>query len=70
MKDQDENFVELSPEDMHRRMAKEFGRIEADYKLKYNLNGSSKFLSEYGQNRDHLSEERIFELFEDFNSFL
>lgn len=66
MKDRDENFVELSPEDMHRRMAREFGRIEADYKLKYNLNGSSKFLSEYGQNREHLSEDRIFELFEDF----
>ena len=66
MKDRDDNFVELSPEDMHRRMAREFGRIEADYKLKYNLNGSSKFLSEYGQNREHLSEDRIFELFEDF----
>ena len=59
MKDRDDNFVELSPEDMHKRMAREFGRIEADYKLKYNLNGSSKFLSEYGQNREHLSEDRI-----------
>ena len=44
MKDFEENFVEQSPEDMHRRMAREFGRIEADYKLKYNLNGSAKFL--------------------------
>ena len=66
MKDFDENFVELSPEDMHRRMAKEFGRIEADYKLKYNLNGSAKFLSEYGQKREHLTEGRIFDLFENF----
>ena len=64
MKDFEENFVEQSPEDMHRRMAREFGRIEADYKLKYNLNGSAKFLSEYGKDRDHLSEGRIFDLFE------
>ena len=39
MKDTDGKFVEQSPDDMHKRMAKEFGRIEADYKLKYNLNG-------------------------------
>ena len=67
MKDKDENFVELTPEDMHRRMAKEFGRIESDYKLKYNLNGSAKFLSDYGKKREHLSEERIFDLFENFH---
>ena len=36
------------------------------YKLKYNLNGSAKFLSEYGQKREHLSEGRIFDLFENF----
>jgi len=35
-------FVELSPDDMHKRMAKEFGRIEADYKLKYNLKWQRK----------------------------
>jgi len=66
MKNHDGEFVELNPEDMHRRMAKEFGRIEADYKLKYNLNGSAKFLSEYGQKREHLTEGRIFDLFENF----
>ena len=66
MKDFDDNYVELNPSDMHRRMAKEFGRIEDDYKLKYNLNGSAKFLSEYGQKREHLSEGRIFDLFENF----
>ena len=27
MKDFNDNYVELNPEDMHRRMAKEFGRI-------------------------------------------
>ncbi len=66
MKNHDGEFVELNPEDMHRRMAKEFGRIEADYKLKYNLNGSAKFLSEYGQKREYLTEGRIFDLFENF----
>lgn len=70
MKDFEENFVEQSPEDMHRRMAREFGRIEEDYKLKYNLNGSAKFLSEYGQNREHLSEGRIFDLFENFGHII
>ena len=57
MKDNDGEFVEQSPDDMHKRMAKEFGRIEADYKLKYNLNGSAKFLSKYGQEREDLTEE-------------
>ena len=66
MKDFNDNYVEQNPSDMHRRMAKEFGRIEEDYKLKYNLNGSAKFLSEYGQKREHLSEGRIFDLFENF----
>ena len=66
MKNHNGDFVELNPECMHRRMAKEFGRIESDYKLKYNLNGSAKFLSDYGQKREHLSEERIFDLFKNF----
>jgi ribonucleoside-diphosphate reductase alpha chain len=59
-------FVELSPDDMHKRMAKEFGRIEANYKLKYNLNGSAKFLSQYGQEREDLTEEKVYKYFKDF----
>ena len=55
MKNKQGEFVEQTPDDMHRRMAKEFGRIEADYKLKYNLNGSAKFLSKYGQEREDLT---------------
>lgn len=66
MKNDDGNFVEQSPDDMHKRMAKEFGRIEADYKLKYNLNGSAKFLSKYGQEREDLTEEKIYGYFKDF----
>jgi len=66
MKDHDGEFVEQSPDDMHRRMAKEFGRIEADYKLKYNLNGSAKFLSKYGQEREDLTEEKVYAYFKEF----
>ena len=51
---------------MHKRMAKEFGRIEADYKLKYNLNGSAKFLSKYGQEREDLTEAKVYSLFKEF----
>jgi ribonucleoside-diphosphate reductase alpha chain len=66
MKNYSGDFVELSPDDMHKRMAKEFGRIEADYKLKYNLNGSAKFLSKYGQEREELTEEMIYKYFKEF----
>ena len=66
MKNDSGEFVEQSPDDMHKRMAKEFGRIEADYKLKYNLNGSAKFLSKYGQEREDLSEEKIYNYFKEF----
>ncbi len=66
MKDYEGNFVEKNPDDMHKRMAKEFGRIEADYKLKYNLNGSAKFLSKYGQEREDLTEEKVYSLFKEF----
>ena len=66
MKDADGEFVEQSPDDMHKRMAKEFGRIEADYKLKYSLNGSAKFLSKYGQEREDLTEEKVYNYFKEF----
>ncbi|MBT3611543.1 MAG: adenosylcobalamin-dependent ribonucleoside-diphosphate reductase [Flavobacteriales bacterium] len=66
MKNKDGEFVEQNPDDMHRRMAKEFGRIEADYKLKYNLNGSARFLSKYGQEREDLTEEKVYNYFKEF----
>jgi len=70
MKDFYGEFVEKSPDDMHRRMAKEFGRIEADYKLKYNLNGSAKFLSKYGQEREDLTEEKVYAYFKEFGHII
>jgi ribonucleoside-diphosphate reductase alpha chain len=66
MKDDLGHFVEQSPNDMHKRMSKEFGRIESEYKLKYNLNGSAKFLSKYGQEREDLTEEKIYAYFREF----
>ena len=51
MTDNDGEFVENSPDDMHNRMTKEFARIENDYTLRYDLNGGVKFLSEYGQKK-------------------
>ena len=60
------NFVEKSPDEMHKRMAKEFARIEDDYALRYDLNGGTKFLSEYGQKRTPLNEGKIYNLFKGF----
>ena len=70
MKNDVGEFVERSPDDMHKRMAKEFGRIEADYKLKYNLNGSAKFLSKYGQEREDLTEDKIYNYFKKFGCII
>jgi len=70
MKDEAGDFVEQSPDDMHKRMAKEFARIEADYKLKYNLNGSAKFLSKYGQEREDLTEEKVYSYFKGFGCII
>lgn len=64
MRDLDNNIYELTPDSMHKRMAKEFGRMEDKFQV--NLNGKSKTLSKYGQEREHLSEEKIYGLFKDF----
>jgi ribonucleoside-diphosphate reductase alpha chain len=55
------DFLELSPADMHLRMAKEFARIENKYSFNEKQN-----LSKYGQKREKLSEEKIFSLFDSF----
>lgn len=66
MKDRNKRFLELTPNDMHLRMAKEFGRKEKEYKDKSSFNGSFKYLSKYGQTRDFLDEKKIFNFFKDF----
>ena len=44
MKDFNDKYVEKTPSDMHRRMAREFGRIEEGYKLKYNVNDTYYYM--------------------------
>lgn len=63
VKDKTGAFLEKDPTDMHRRMAKEFARMEAKYE---DLGAKKNSLSEYGKKRKALTEERIFELFKDF----
>lgn len=63
---------EITPDDMHKRMAKEFARVER----KYWGNEPSKHegldledihkLSRYGQVREKLTEDKIYKLFKDF----
>ena len=56
-------FLEKTPDDMHKRMAREFARIEARYNPeKKKLEG----LSEYGDRRPALSEKKIYDLFRNF----
>ena len=56
---------EVTPDDTHRRLAKEFARIEEIYNQ--NLKPEDKLkLSDYGYSRVPLTEDSIFELFKDF----
>ena len=63
VKKSDGTYNELTPDDMHQRMAKEFGRVEAKYnKVKTPTEG----LSLYGKDRKKLTEKAIYNLFRDF----
>ena len=62
-KDRNGNFLEKSPDDMHQRMAEEFGRIEEKYIL---TDSVSENLSAYGKIRKALTTEKIYNLFKDF----
>lgn len=66
MKNHKGEFVEKSPDEMHSRMAKEFARIEQKYADSVHLNGSAKFLSEYGRTRPALTEKKIYDYFRKF----
>ena len=59
---------EKTPEDMHRRMAKRFGRIEKEYdsERKSALKNNPEILSEYGKKREELYEDKVFQLFDEF----
>lgn len=60
---------EITPDDMHKRMAKEFARIEKNYEVSEIHNSNSKKLSDKGYQilrNKGLSEEYIYNLFKDF----
>ena len=62
---------ETTPFDMHKREAREFFKVEKDYILLEEMKLSNnkdliKELSEYGRNRNNLTEEDIFLLFDKF----
>ncbi len=66
LRDKNGNVLEKTPDDMHKRMAHEFARKEREYAEISAMNGAFAHLSEYGQKREFLSEEKIFDLFKDF----
>ncbi len=56
-------YLELSPDDMHQRMATQFARIEAKYEAdRKEVEG----LSTYGKQRKILGKDKIYKLFKDF----
>jgi len=56
-------YCELTPNDMHERLAKEFSKVENKYLE--NANGD-EHKSEYGKTRPHLSYEKILSYFQKF----
>ncbi len=54
-------FLEKTPADMHRRMAHMFARVEQKYP-----SVKTEALSAYGQQRETLTEQKIFDLFDRF----
>ena len=65
---------EETPDDMHKRLAKEFAKVELNYQLTEPLKNSDlkthkdkiEKLSKYGKIRKNLDEETIYNLFKDF----
>lgn len=64
-RDKHGNIVEQTPTDMHKRMAKEFARIEKHYDDNALPFDQEKFSNHYHK-REPLTEKRIFELFDKF----
>lgn len=57
---------EQTPDDTHRRLAREFARVEDNYRWKGVINKVFSDLSNYGYQRPELDEEAIYQLFKDF----
>lgn len=69
VKDKSGDYLESNPDDMHRRMAKEFARVEKKYSKEISPEISDKF-SEYGRTRENLTEEKIYEFFKNFEQVI
>jgi ribonucleoside-diphosphate reductase alpha chain len=63
IRNEENELVEKTPDDMHQRMAREFFRIESRYDMPPR---DQQQLSSYGQQRKPLTEEVIYKLFKDF----
>lgn len=57
---------EQTPDDTHRRLAREFARVEDNYRWKSDIDKVFSDLSNYGYQRPNLDEEAIYQLFKDF----
>ena len=68
MKNKSGDYLEENPDAMHRRMAKEFARIE--HKYAQNSIQANSALSDYGKIRRPLSEKKIYSLFKDFSHII
>lgn len=64
LKNEENEWMESNPDEMHQRMAREFYRVESRYETPpSHLNQ----LSTYGQQRKPLTEDVIYKLFKNFN---
>ena len=63
LKNKKGEFLELTPNEMHIRMAKQFARIESKYD---SVKTEKEGLSKYGQKRAQLTEDKIYNLLKDF----
>lgn len=66
-RDKDNNLVELTPDDMHKRLAKAFFDIEKNY---INNDKSNNDFSEYYKRRKDLTEDSIYQLFKNFKKVI
>ncbi|MGB0369346.1 MAG: ribonucleotide reductase N-terminal alpha domain-containing protein, partial [Flavobacteriales bacterium] len=66
MKNSEGAYVETTPDDMHKRMAKQFARMEEKHGSATELGAKTALLSEYGQQRHPMTEDEIYNLFRDF----
>ncbi len=63
LKDKNGKYLEKAPDEMHKRMALQFGGIEEKYQRKDAITDN---LSVYGKKRKPLTTEKIYKLFKDF----